>query len=320
MAIIYISHRLIEVFQLADKVTVLRDGRAIGTVETRDVTQTDLARMMVGRDVVLHIEKGQHRPGDVALRVEDLHATDSRGLPAVRDVSLEVRAGEIVGIAGIAGNGQAELVEVITGLRPADSGRILLGERDITGLSPRQRMYAGLGHIPQDRQRRGLIMNFSLVENFLLGFEDSPPFIRGPFLNYPVAERFADESMTMFDVRASSPYALARTLSGGNQQKAIVAREVARDPQVLIAGQPTRGLDVAAIEFVHSKLIELRNQDKAILLIAMELTEIMDLSDRILVMYEGQIVGSFLAGEADPETLGLLMAGSKERATIREGV
>ena len=318
--IIFITHKLQEVTEITDRVTVLRDGRVIGTVETQDVTQTDLARMMVGRDVVLHIEKGQHRPGDVALRVENLHATDSRGLPAVRDVSLEVRAGEIVGIADIAGNGQAELVEVITGLRPADSGRILLGERDITGLSPRQRMYAGLGHIPQDRQRRGLIMNFSLVENFLLGFEDSPPFIRGPFLNYAVAERFAEESMTMFDVRASSPYALARTLSGGNQQKAIVAREVARDPQVLIAGQPTRGLDVAAIEFVHSKLIELRDQDKAILLISMELTEIMDLSDRILVMYEGQIVGSFLAGEADPETLGLLMAGSKEKATTREGV
>ncbi len=317
--IIFITHKLQEVKEITDRVTVLRDGRVVDTVETAQVSQEDLARMMVGRDVVLRVEKDEHTPGDVVLRVEDLSANDSRGLPALKNVSLTVRAGEIVGIAGVAGNGQAELVEVITGLRPKTAGRVLLGEREISDLSPRQRMYAGLAHIPQDRQRRGLIMDFSLVENFVLGFEDSPPFIKGPLLNYAEAERFAVRSMAEYDVRAAGPYARARTLSGGNQQKAIVAREVQRDPQVLIAAQPTRGLDVAAIEFVHKKLIELRDQDKAILLISMELTEVLDLSDRILVMYEGEIVGSFRAGEATPEQLGLLMAGSRPGARAGEG-
>ena len=316
--IIFITHKLQEVKEITDRVTVLRDGRVVDTVETDRVSQEDLARMMVGRDVVLRVEKDEHAPGDAALRVEGLSANDSRGLPALENVSLQVRAGEIVGIAGVAGNGQAELVEVITGLRPKTAGRVLLGEQEISNLSPRQRMYAGLGHIPQDRQRRGLIMDFSLVENFVLGFEDSPPFIKGPFLNYAEAERFTIRSMAEYDVRAAGPYVRARTLSGGNQQKAIVAREVQRDPQVLIAAQPTRGLDVAAIEFVHKKLIELRDQDKAILLISMELTEVLDLSDRILVMYEGEIVGSFRAGEATPEQLGLLMAGSQEQVVGAE--
>jgi ABC-type uncharacterized transport system ATPase subunit len=227
-------------------------------------------------------------------------------------VSLEVRAGEIVGIAGVDGNGQAELVEVITGLRKAESGRITLAGVDISNLATRKRMYAGLGHIPQDRQRRGLVMDFSLIENFVLGFEDSPSLVRGPFLNYVESERFSRESMVLFDVRAPGPDVQARTLSGGNQQKVIVAREFQRDPKVLIAAQPTRGLDVGSIEFVHNKLVEVRNQDKAVLLVSMDLTEILDLSDRILVMYEGEIVGSFAAGEATPELLGLLMAGSQE--------
>ena len=309
--IIFITHKLQEIKEITDRVTVLRDGRVVDTVETRDVSQADLARMMVGRDVVLRIEKEDHEAGDVKLRVDNLFADDARGLPALKDVSLEVRAGEIVGIAGVAGNGQSELVEAITGLRKSNSGKVILNDVDITDTTPRERMYAGLGHIPQDRQRRGLVMDFSLVENFLLGFEDSPPFIRGPMLDYAEADRFARESIEMFDVRTPGIDVLARTLSGGNQQKAIVARELRRDPKVLIAAQPTRGLDVAATEFVHNKLIELRDQDKAVLLISMELTEILDLSDRILVMYEGEIVGSFEAGQATPENLGLLMAGSQ---------
>lgn len=309
--IIFITHKLQEIKEITDRVTVLRDGRVVDTVETRDVSQADLARMMVGRDVVLRIEKEDHEAGDVKLRVDNLFADDARGLPALKDVSLEVRAGEIVGIAGVAGNGQSELVEAITGLRKSNSGKVTLNDVDITDTTPRERMYAGLGHIPQDRQRRGLVMDFSLVENFLLGFEDSPPFIRGPMLDYAEADRFARESIEMFDVRTPGIDVLARTLSGGNQQKAIVARELRRDPKVLIAAQPTRGLDVAATEFVHNKLIELRDQDKAVLLISMELTEILDLSDRILVMYEGEIVGSFEAGQATPENLGLLMAGSQ---------
>ena len=317
--IIFITHKLQEIKEITDRVTVLRDGRVVDAVETEDVSQADLARMMVGRDVVLRVEKDQHQSGDVALRVENLYANDSRGLPALKGVSLEVRAGEIVGIAGVAGNGQAELVEVITGLRDRESGTVTLGATDISDMSPRKRMYTGIGHIPQDRQRRGLVMGVSMVENFLLGYEDSPPFIKGPWVNYREAERFTIEGMETYDVRAAGPYALARTLSGGNQQKAIVAREIARDPQVLIAAQPTRGLDVAAIEFVHSRLLGLRDQDKAILLISMELTEILDLSDRILVIYEGEVIGAFGAGEADAQRLGLLMAGSRENASDRRG-
>jgi simple sugar transport system ATP-binding protein len=270
--------------------------------------------MMVGRDVVLRVKKEKREPGDVQLRVEHLCASDSRGLPALKDVSFEIRAGEIVGIAGVAGNGQTEMVEVISGLRSRDEGRVFLEGLDISDKTPRERMYAGLGHIPEDRQRRGLVMDFSLIDNFLLGFEDSDPFVKGPLLDYGQAERYSRESIEMFDVRTPGPDVLAHALSGGNQQKVIVAREFRRDPKVLIAAQPTRGLDVAATEFVHRKLVEFRNQDKAVLLISMELTEILDLSDRILVMYEGEIVGSFEAGQATPELLGLLMAGSQEEA------
>jgi len=309
--IIFITHKLQEIKEITDRVTVLRDGRVVGTVDTKDVSQADLARMMVGREVVLRVKKGKHEPGDVELRVDHVCASDARGLPALKDVSLEVRAGEIVGIAGVDGNGQTELVEVITGLRSRESGQIILRNLDISDMTSRERMYAGLGHIPQDRQRRGLVMNFSLTDNFMLGFEDSLPFARGPLLDYAAAEQFSRESIKMFDVRTPGPDVLARTLSGGNQQKLIVAREFRREPKVLIAAQPTRGLDVAAIEFVHSKLIELREQDKAVLLVSMELTEILDLSDRILVMYEGEIAGSFEADQADPELVGLLMAGSQ---------
>jgi len=313
--IIFITHKLQEIMEITDRVTVLRDGRVVDTVGTSDIDEAGLARMMVGRDVVLRVEKEQHEAGEVKLRVKHVSASDSRGLPALKDVSLEVRAGEIVGIAGVAGNGQNELVEVITGLRSQESGEIFLDSLNISEMTPRERMYAGLGHIPQDRQRRGLVMDFSLIDNFLMGFEDSPPFAKGPMLDYAAAEQFSRESIQMFDVRTPSPHVLGRTLSGGNQQKVIVAREFQRDPAVLIAAQPTRGLDVSAIEFVHKKLIELRAQDKAILLISMELTEILDLSDRILVIYEGEIVGSFEAGQATPEMLGLLMAGSQVNQT-----
>jgi simple sugar transport system ATP-binding protein len=229
----------------------------------------------------------------------------------LKDISFDVRAGEIVGIAGVAGNGQEELVEVLTGLRKHESGSITLEMQDISQMDVRERMYAGLAHIPQDRQRRGLVMKFSLVDNFLLGFEDSKPFKRGMMLDYREAETFANNLIKTFDVRTPGSQILARTLSGGNQQKAILAREFQRDPKLLIAAQPTRGLDVAAIEFVHNKLIHVRDQDKAVLLISMELTEIMDLSDRILVIYEGELVGEFESGQASPEQLGLLMAGSR---------
>ncbi len=307
--IIFITHKLQEIQEITDRTTVLRDGKVVGTVNTKDADNERLARMMVGRDVVLHVKKEEHQAGKVELRVENLFAKDARGLPAVKDISFEVRAGEVVGIAGVAGNGQNELVEVITGLRKQESGKIYLGDRDISKMTTRERIYAGLAHVPQDRQRRGLVMDFTLVDNFLLGYEDSPPFIEGPMINYREAERFSERSIEMFDVRTPGAHVTARTLSGGNQQKMIVAREFQRNPTVLIAAQPTRGLDIAATEFVHEELIELRAQDKAVLLISMELTEILDLSDRILVIYEGEIVGSMKANEATPEKLGLLMAG-----------
>ena len=318
--IIFITHKLQEVKEISDRVTVLRDGRVIGTVQTNDVTEADLAKMMVGRDVILHIERPEHQSGEVLLKADNLVASDSRGLPAVKNISLEVHAGEIVGIAGVAGNGQSELVEVLTGLRKLDSGRILINGNEISELSPRERSYAGLAHIPEDRHRRGLILMFSLVENFLMGFEDSEPFKRGLMLDYKAAEKFAEESIAMFDVRTPGPEVEARTLSGGNQQKLIVAREFQRNPIVMVAAQPTRGLDVAAIEFVHSQLIKLREENKAVLLVSMELTEILDLSDRIFVIYEGEIVGEFESGQVTPEQLGLLMAGSREDRLTKQAL
>ncbi len=307
--IIFITHKLQEIKEITDRVTVMRDGRVVNTVPTEGVEQPDLARMMVGREVILHVERSPAQPGETLLRVEGLSARSVRGLAAVKNVSFDICAGEIVGIAGVAGNGQTELVEAIAGLCKVDTGRILLRKQDIARLSPRERLTAGLAHIPEDRQRRGLVMDFSLTENFVLGFEDSTPIAHGPWIDYKFADGLSEKLMEQFDVRAPGPDVLARTLSGGNQQKAILAREFHRSPQVLLAVQPTRGLDVAATEFVHSQLVKLRDQGRAVLLISMELTEIMDLSDRILVMYEGEIVGCFLSGQATAEQLGLLMAG-----------
>ncbi|MBI4788979.1 MAG: ABC transporter ATP-binding protein [Chloroflexi bacterium] len=311
--IIFITHKLREIKEITDRVTVLRDGRVVNTVATDQVDEPALARMMVGRDVILHIQKQPAHPGAPALRVAGVSALSSRGLPAVKNASFEVRAGEVVGIAGVAGNGQTELVEALTGLRQIAAGQIYLDGKEITNEGTRQRLDEGLAHIPEDRQRRGLVMDFSLTENLVLGFEDSAPFRQGPLLNYQAAEEFANKVMGQFDVRAPGAQVLARTLSGGNQQKAILAREFQRQPRVLIACQPTRGLDVAATEFVHTQLIRLRDEGKAVLLVSMELTEILDLSDRILVMFEGEIVGVFQAGEASAEELGLLMAGSRSK-------
>jgi simple sugar transport system ATP-binding protein len=309
--IIFITHKLGEIKGITDRVTVLRDGRNVATCATRDVSEEDLARMMVGRDVILHVQKPVMKPGKTVLQVEGVSASDSRGLPALKDVSFEVKEGQIVGVAGVAGNGQSELVEVLTGLRHAQTGRIFLDDQDISHTNTRTRMYQGLTHIPEDRHRRGLILQYSLTENFLLGFEDTKPFMRGPFLDYQAAEQYAAAAVVKFDVRTPGLDVLGQTLSGGNQQKLIVAREMQRNPKMLIAAQPTRGLDVAATEFVHNQLVALREKGKGILLVSMELSEILDLSDHILVMYAGEIVGSFRGGEATAEQIGLLMAGSK---------
>jgi general nucleoside transport system ATP-binding protein len=320
VTIIFITHKLQEVMEITDRVSVLRDGRNVATVETKDMTEADLARMMVGRDVLLHVNRREHQAGKVLLKVDGLNAHDSRRIQVLKDVSFELSAGEIVGIAGVAGNGQSELIEAITGLRRQDSGKVYLDQADISDANPRERFYAGLAHIPEDRQLRGLILQFSLLENAILGFEDSAPFKHGMMLDQRACRKYAEQSVQRFDVRTPSVDVATRTLSGGNQQKLIVAREFNRNPKVLIAAQPTRGLDVAAIEFVHERLMELRDQDKAVLLISMELTEILDLSDRILVMFEGKIVGSFTRSEATPEILGLLMAGGQGKRRAQQEI
>ncbi|MCL5075705.1 MAG: ABC transporter ATP-binding protein [Chloroflexi bacterium] len=307
--IIFITHKLNEALTVADRITVLRDGRVVGTVRPAQTNEKQLARMMVGRDVLLQVEKPAVQSGPVALKVENLHAVDNRGLPAVRGVSFEIRFGEIIGLAGIAGNGQTELVEVLTGLRKSTAGRIFVDGREVTGLSPQQLFQAGIAHIPEDRHRRGLILDFSLMENFILGFQDDPPFAGRVALDYVNATEFADRLIKTFDIRTPGYAVAARSLSGGNQQKVILAREFQRSPKVLIAAQPTRGLDIGATEFVHQRLVEQQLQGRAVLLVSLELSEILDLSTRILVMYEGQIVGSCSAGEATEEQLGLWMAG-----------
>jgi ABC-type uncharacterized transport system ATPase subunit len=306
---IFISHKLHEVLRITDRVTVLRDGKAIGTVNTAETNERELARMMVGRDVVLRVQKTRATPGEPVLRVENLSANDYRDLPAVCGVSFEVKTGEIVGIAGIEGNGQTELIEVLTGLRPPQDGRVFLDGQDVTGQPPARLFHQGMAHIPEDRHRRGLILDFTIAENVVLGYQDDPPFARGPRLLMRKVFEFAQQVVSKFDVRTPDIRLHADTLSGGNQQKLIVGREFERHPRVLIAAQPTRGLDVGAIEFVHRQLVGERDAGKGVLLISLELSEIMSLSDRILVMYNGEIVGTTTAEEATEETLGLMMAG-----------
>lgn len=309
--IIFITHKLREVLTICDRVTVLRDGKVVGTRSTQEVTEAALARMMVGRDVLLRVEKPPVTPGPPVLQVQGLRARNNRGLVALDDVSFEVRAGEIVGIAGVEGNGQSELAEVLTGLRRAESGRFLVNGQDLTNRTPGDLFRAGVAHIPEDRHQRGLVLDFSLLENVLLGFQDTPPFARGLDLDYEVARRTTKRLLADFDVRAPSSETKARALSGGNQQKVILAREFERQPKLLIAVQPTRGLDVGATEFVRQQLVRQRSEGKAVLLISSELTEIMDLSDRIIVMFEGRIQGEVAAAEAGEQMLGLLMAGAR---------
>jgi general nucleoside transport system ATP-binding protein len=309
-SIIFITHKLHEVLDIADRITVLRRGKTIETVPSEGATEESLAKLMVGREVLLRVDKRPSTPGEPLLRVEDLHVRDERGLEAVRGVSLEVRAGEIVGIAGVDGNGQSELIDGIAGLRKVESGRIAIGGHDVTGESCKDVLDAGLGHIPEDRQRRGLVLDFSLAENLALHDYDRPPDSRFGWL-FP--DRLVARAWTLlkeFDVRGGTPQTPASSLSGGNQQKVVLAREVNRNPEVLIAAQPTRGLDVGAIEFVHRRLVEERDEGRAILLVSFELDEILSLSDRILVLYEGRIVGEYDPSVTEQE-LGIAMTGGR---------
>jgi len=312
-SIVFITHKLGEVLAIADRVTVLRRGKTIETVPREGATEEGLARLMVGREVLLRVEKTPAEPGEPLLTVEDLRVLDERKLEAVRGISLEVRSGEIVGIAGVDGNGQSELIEAITGLRRPESGRILAAGKDITNEGARVSLEAGIGHIPEDRQRRGLVLDFTLAENIALKDYCEEPDSKWGWLFPKRLLARAKKLLTEFDVRGGGAKTLAASLSGGNQQKVVVAREVSRDPRILVAAQPTRGLDVGAIEFVHRRLVAERDEGRAILLVSFELDEILSLSDRILVVYEGRVVGEY-SPDVSEEELGIAMTGGRREA------
>jgi len=308
--IVFITHKLDEVIELADRVTVMRDGRVTGVVEAAETTKEDLARMMVGRDVLLRVEKAPATAGDTVLAVRGLAAVGRKGTKVLEDVDLEIRAGEVLGVAGVQGNGQTELVEVLTGLRKAHAGEVLLGGADVTGLTPRAIRDLGVAHIPEDRQARGLVLEFTVAENLVLGRHHREPFSRRGVLRLDAIREHASELIRENDLRPPDPDVAAGTLSGGNQQKVIVAREFDGEPTLLVASQTTRGVDIGAVEFVHQSLLEMRDRGAAVLLVSAELSEIMTLSDRIAVMYGGRIVATFESGEVDEETLGLAMTGA----------
>jgi general nucleoside transport system ATP-binding protein len=312
-SIVFISHKLNEVLEIADRISVLRRGKLVETVPREGATEAGLARSMVGREVLLRVEKKPAQPGDPLLQVNDLMARDDRGLEAVRGVSFEVRSGEIVGIAGVDGNGQSELIDALTGLRHPASGTIRIGGQELSRATAREALDAGLGHIPEDRQRRGLVLEFNLAENLVLHDYGKEPFSKLGWVNPRRWLRWARGLLQEFDVRGGGPTTRGGSLSGGNQQKVVIAREVSRNPSVLIAAQPTRGLDVGAIEFVHRRLVEQRDAGKAVLLVSLELEEIVSLSDRILVLYEGRIVAEF-PPDVSEEELGFAMVGGRRSA------
>jgi simple sugar transport system ATP-binding protein len=312
ISIIFISHKLNEVLEIADRITVLRRGKTIETVPRAGATEASLARAMVGRDVLLRVEKKPAETGDVLLTVRDLHVRDDRGIEKVRGASFEVRAGEIVGIAGVDGNGQTELIDALTGLQKIESGTVTIAGHALSHANARKALDAGIGHIPEDRQRRGLVLEFTIAENIALHDYSRAPDARFGWLFPGRMVQRAKSLIREFDVRGGGPLTRAGGLSGGNQQKLVAAREIARDPSVLIAAQPTRGLDVGAIEYLHRRLVTERDEGRAILLVSLELDEILSLSDRILVMYEGEIVGEH-TGEVSEEAIGLEMLGGRER-------
>ncbi|MEZ0394185.1 MAG: ABC transporter ATP-binding protein [Desulfurococcaceae archaeon] len=310
ITIIFISHKLREVLKITDRITVLRRGLVTGVVETSKTSALELAKLMVGREVELAIEKGPARPGRVALRVEGLQVLDDRGLPAVKGVSFEAREGEIFGIAGVEGNGQRELVEAITGLRPPAGGRVVLYDVDVTGAPPQILYGMGLAHIPEDRVATGLVVGMSVVENALLGLQRDRRFVRSlGVIAWDAARGHVAKLIDEYGIVAPSLSAPARSLSGGNQQRLVVAREMSKSPRVVVAANPTRGLDVASTEFVRRKLVEMRDSGKAVLLVSADLDEVLQLSDRIAVMYEGKIMGVVEAREADEKLIGLMMGG-----------
>ena len=315
-SILFISHKLQEIMEVADRCTVLRKGKYIGTVETAKTTMQELSAMMVGRNVNFHVEKKESKPGDVILNVSNMTvASKVHKKNAVNNVSLQIRAGEIVCLAGIDGNGQTEFVYGLTGLEPLVSGKVELCGKDLTDSSIRKRSTSGMSHIPEDRHKHGLVLDYTLEDNMVLQRYFEPEFTnKAGFLKRKNIRDYAERLIKQYDVRSGQgPVTVTRSMSGGNQQKAIIAREIDKNPELLVAVQPTRGLDVGAIEYIHKQLVAQRDAGKAVLLVSLELDEVMDVPDRILVMYEGEIVGEFNPKETDQEELGLYMAGAKRK-------
>ena len=315
--IILITHKLREIMALTDEVTVMRGGEVVAQVNTAETTREKLAAMMVGRAVLLRVEKGEAHPGQALLEVEQLHVNDRNGLERVRNVSFAVRAGEILGIAGVAGNGQSELLEALAGILPVQSGHILIKGEKISGSTARGARNvraAGVGHVPEDRQRMGLVTSFEANESGILGYHRDDKYNGRILMDYAATIADVGRQMTEYDVRPPLPRLRTGSFSGGNQQKIVLGREMDRNPDVLLVGQPTRGVDIGAIEFIHRRLVAMRDSGKAVLLVSVELDEIMSLSDRILVMFNGEIVGEMTAGDADEQSLGMMMAGERQTA------
>jgi simple sugar transport system ATP-binding protein len=320
LSVIFISHKLYEVLEVADRITVIRRGRVIGERRPGQTTEGELAELMVGREVELTVDRGISHAGEPMLKVDGLRVTDDRKNEVVPGVSFEIRAGEILGVAGVAGNGQDELVEAIVGLRRPSGGQVTLGGEDITGFSPRRMNEAGTGYVPGDRHRFGLILSFPLYDNLVLTSYYRPPFARGILRNDEAILSSAEAQIERFDIRTPGPDVPTATLSGGNQQKVVVAREFDRPLKLLVLDQPTRGLDVGSIEFIHRRIIAQRDAGTAVLLVSAELDEVMEMSDRIVVMYRGRIVAEMDGRTADKSEVGLYMAtGGREPATTGEG-
>lgn len=313
-SIIFITHKLREVLELADRITVLRLGKVVGSADPQNTNSAELARMMVGRSVILSVDKGPAQPQAVTLDVKNLVVLDERHNVAVNDVSFQVRAGEVLGIAGVQGNGQTELARALTGLRHIESGSVSILGEDTTHATPRKISELQVAHVPEDRQSDGLVLSFPVEDNLILNEYYRPPFAKGLAMQREVIEKTAEERVQEFDVRTPSIFVNASNLSGGNQQKVIVAREFSRAIKLLIASQPTRGLDVGSIEYIHKRIIEKRDAGTAVLLVSNELDEIMSLSDRIAVMFKGQIIDTVNADETTKEALGLLMAGMRDES------
>jgi len=310
VSIIFITHKLKEVLEVADRIAVLRDGEMVGSIAPEDADESILAEMMVGRKVILQVDKAQSQPTDIVLEVRDLCVNDDRGQAAVTDLSLEVRKGEILGVAGIQGNGQRELVEALTGLRPVKGGSIMLDGQDATNSSPRDITELDVAHIPEDREKHGLVKAYSVSDNLILNRYYRHPYSKGMVLDRAVIRKNATSLVDRFDIRTPSIETTASSLSGGNKQKVVVAREFSRPMKLLIANQPTRGIDVGSIEFIHNQIVAQRDNGVAVLLVSAELDEILALSDRVVVVFDGRVVGTLPISEASRERVGLLMAGS----------